>query len=134
MSIQMMHSVTRYWGSSKHWFVLSTWSKQHRPMPCYLPLLFLQNRQICVSSVVFLELQKIAKNIKFGEEDTPEFLPMNIAKPTNIQLQCKLMTAAIWRIYARLKLPLYPELSKEKINDVDRGKHVFKKEFVAMKK
>lgn len=64
-------------------------------MPCYLPLSFLQNRQICVSSVVFLELQKMAENIKFGEEDTPEFLPINIAKPANIQLQCKLMTAAI---------------------------------------
>ena len=36
------------------------------------------------------------------------------------------MTAAIWRIHARLKLPLYTELSEEKINDVDRGKHVFK--------
>ena len=36
------------------------------------------------------------------------------------------MTAAILRIYARLKLPLYPELSEEKINDVDLGKHVFK--------
>ena len=35
------------------------------------------------------------ENIKFGEEDTPEFLPINIAKPANIQLQCKLMTAAI---------------------------------------
>lgn len=94
-------------------------------MPCYLSLLFLQNRQICISSVVFLEPQKMAENIKFGEEDTPEFLPINIAKPA-IQLQCKLMTSAIWRIYARLKLPLYPELSGEKINDVDLGKHVFK--------
>lgn len=63
----------------------------------------------------------MAKNIKFGEEDTPEFLLINKAKPANIQLQCKLMTAAILRIYARLKLPLYPELSEEKINDVDRG-------------
>lgn len=67
----------------------------------------------------------MAENIKFGEEDTPEFLPINIAKPA-IQLQCKLMTSAILRIYARLKLPLYPELSGEKINDVDLGKHVFK--------
>ena len=36
------------------------------------------------------------------------------------------MTSAILRIYARLKLLLYPELSGEKINDVDLGKHVFK--------
>ena len=84
-------------------------------MPCYLPLLFLQNRQICVSSVVFLELQKMAENIKFGEEDTPEFLPINIAKPANIQLQCKLMTAAIHcEESGRLKLPLYPELSRRR--------------------
>ena len=37
----------------------------------------------------------MAENIKFGEEDTSKFLPINIAKPANIQLQCKLMTAAI---------------------------------------
>ena len=95
-------------------------------MPCYLSLLFLQNRQICISSVALLEPQNMAENIKFGEEDTPEFLSINIAKPVNIQLQCKLMTSAILRIYARLKLPLNPELSGEKINDVDLGKHVFK--------
>jgi len=37
----------------------------------------------------------MAKNIKFGDEDTPEFLLIRPAKPANIQLQCKLIKAAI---------------------------------------